>query len=57
MGSHTIQEKTYNAMQNLNKKKARQENNILAKMIKSDDDIFSYFRHYLFLLFNYSLLS
>ena len=47
--SYTTQEKTYKTLQNLDKKKTCQENGIPAKMIKSHNDIFSYFIHHNFI--------
>ena len=49
---YTTQEKTYKALQNLDKKKTCQENDISVKIIKSHKDIFSYFIHH---NFNFSL--
>ena len=46
--SYTIQEKTYKALQNLDKKETCQENDIPVKIIKSYKDIFSYFTHHNF---------
>ena len=43
---YTTQEKTYKALQNLDKKKTWQENDIPVKIIKSHNDIFSYFTHH-----------
>ena len=40
---YTAQEKVYKTLQNLVKKKTRQENDILVKIIKSHYDTFSYF--------------
>ena len=51
--NYTFQEKTYMTLQNLDQKKAWQENDIPVK-IKSHNDIFSYFIHH---NFNNSLLS
>ena len=51
---YTAQEKTYKALQNLDKKKACQENDIHLKIIKSHKNIFSYFIHH---NFNDSLCS
>ena len=51
---YTTQEKTYKALQNVDKKKICQENDIPAKIIKSHKDIFSYFIHH---NFNNSLYS
>ena len=45
---YTTQEKTYKALQNLDKKKTWQENDIPVKIIKSHNDIFSYFTHHNF---------
>ena len=45
---YTTQEKTYKALQNLDKKKTCQENDIPIKIIKSHKDIFSYFIHHNF---------
>ena len=47
--SYTTQKKTYKTLQNLDKKKTCQENGIPAKMIKSNNDIFSYFIHHNFI--------
>ena len=40
--AYTTQEKTYKTLQNLDKKKTCQENDISVKIIKSHKDIFSY---------------
>ena len=45
---YTAQEKTYKALQNLDKKKACQENDIPVKIIKSNKNIFSPFIHHNF---------
>ena len=51
---YTTQGKTYKALQNLDKKKMSQVNDIPVKIIKSHKDIFSYFIHH---NFNNSLYS
>ena len=51
---YTTQEKTYKTLQNLDKKKTCQENDIPMKIIKLRNDIFSYFIHH---NFNNSLFS
>ena len=51
---YTAQEKTYKTLQNLDKKKTCQENDIHVKKLKSHKDIFSYFIHH---NFNNSLYS
>ena len=43
MTDYTTQEKTYKTLQNLDKKKAYQENGVPLKIIKPHNDIFSYF--------------
>ena len=43
MIDYTTQEKTYKTLQNLDKKKACQENGVPVKIIKSHNDIFCYF--------------
>ena len=45
---YTAQEKTYKTLQNLDKKKACQENDIPVKIIKSNKNIFSHFIHHNF---------
>ena len=45
---YTTQEKTYKTLQNLDKKKTCQENDIPVKIIKSHKDIFSYVIHHNF---------
>ena len=52
--NYTTQEKTYKTLQNLDKQKTSQENDILVKIIKSRNDIFFYFIHH---NFNNSLFS
>ena len=52
--SYITQEKTYKSLQNLDKKKTCQENDIPVKIIKSHNYIFSYFMHH---NFNNSLFS
>ena len=44
--NYTTQEKTYKTLQNLEKRKTWQENDIPVKIIKSHNDIFSYFIHH-----------
>ena len=44
--NYTTQEKTYKALQNLDKRKTWQEHDIPVKIIKSHNDIFSYFIHH-----------
>ena len=51
---YTAQEKTDKTLQNLDKKKTCQENDIHVKIMKSHKDIFSYFIHH---NFNNSLYS
>ena len=51
---YTVQEKTYKTLQNLDKKKTCQENDIHVKIMNSHKDIFSYFIHH---NFNNSLYS
>ena len=43
--NNTFQENTYKTLQNVDKKKTYQENDIPVKIIKSDNDLFSYFKH------------
>ena len=45
---YTTQKETYKTLQNLDKKKTCQENDIPVKIIKSHKDIFSYFIHHNF---------
>ena len=45
---YTTQDKTYKTLQNLDKKKTYQENDIPVKIIKSHKDIFSYVIHHKF---------
>ena len=52
--NYNTQEKTYKTLQNLDKKKTCQKNDIPMKIIKSHNDIFSYFIHH---NFNSSLFS
>ena len=44
--NYTTQEKTYKTLQNLDKRKTWQENDIPVKIIKSHNGIFSYFIHH-----------
>ena len=52
--NYATQEKTYKILQNLDKQKTSQENDIFVKIIKSRNDIFFYFIHH---NFNNSLFS
>ena len=46
--SYTTQEKIDKTLQKLDKKKTRQENDIYLKILKSHNDVFSYFIHHRF---------
>ena len=54
---YTTQEKTYKTLQNLDKKRTCQENDILVKIIKSHKDTFSYFIYHNFKNSLYSSIS